>query len=58
MTYSASVFGTLLIQYAMRMRCVILSSMAYVALQHFSTLCQKRHDFREKKRLLIIKLVF
>jgi hypothetical protein len=41
-------FVALVIQHAMRMRRIILSSVALLALQHFSTLSHKRHDFREK----------
>jgi hypothetical protein len=37
------------------MKCAILSSVACPALQYFSTLCHKRHDFR--KILLNIKCV-
>jgi hypothetical protein len=37
------------IQYAMRMRRVILSSVASLALQYFYTLSHKRYDFRKKK---------
>ena len=46
----------LFIQYAMRMRRVILSSVASLALQYFST-SHKRYGFR-KKKLLNIKCVF
>jgi hypothetical protein len=35
-------------QHAMRMRHIILSYMAFLALQYFSTLCHKRLDFRER----------
>jgi hypothetical protein len=38
----------LIIQHAERMRPTVLSSAAYLALQYFSTLSHKRHDFREK----------
>jgi hypothetical protein len=39
------VFLALVIQHIKRMRCVILSSVASPALQYFSTLSHKRHDF-------------
>ena len=31
------------------LRCIVLSSVASLALLHFSTLSHKRHDFRGKK---------
>ena len=37
------------IQHAMRMRRIMLSSMACPALQYFTTLSHKRHGFRNKK---------
>jgi hypothetical protein len=37
---------TLVIQHAKRMRCVILSFLSCLAVPYFSTLCHKRHDFR------------
>jgi hypothetical protein len=46
----------LIIQHEKRMRRIILSSVAFPALQHFSTLSHKRSDFGEK--LLNIKCVF
>jgi hypothetical protein len=46
-TYSECVFVALVIQHAKRMRRVILTSVASPALQHFSTLSHKRHDFRK-----------
>ena len=48
-TYYECVFVALGIQHAMRMRLVILPSVACPALQYFSTLSHKRQRFREKK---------
>jgi len=53
-----SVFVVLIIQYAKRMRRVVLSSEASPALQFISTLSHKRHDFRRGGELLNIKCVF
>jgi hypothetical protein len=55
-TYSECVSVALVIQHAKRMRSIILSSVACLALLYVSTLSHKRHDFR--KKLLNIKCVF
>jgi hypothetical protein len=55
-TYSECVSVALVIQHAKRMRHIILSSVARIALPYFSTLSHKRYDFR--KKLLNIKCVF
>jgi hypothetical protein len=47
-TYSESVYLTSGIQHVMRLRRVILSFVAYFALQDFSTLSHKRCDLRKK----------
>jgi hypothetical protein len=54
--HSQCVSVALFIQYAKRMRIIILSYMAFLALKHFSTLSHKRHNYRGKK-LLNIKCV-
>jgi hypothetical protein len=51
------VFVALGIQHAMRMGRIILSSVACLALQYFSTLSHKSYDLRGKK-LLNVKCVF
>jgi len=53
-TYSKCVSVVLLS--SMQSVCAVLSSVAYPALQYFSTLSHKRHDFRKKE--LNIKCVF
>jgi hypothetical protein len=46
--YSECVFVALVIHHAMRMRHIIFSYVACLAVYIFSTVPHKRHDFREK----------
>ena len=56
-TYSECVSKALLVQHAMRMRRIILSSVDCLALPHFSAFSHKRHD-KLQKNLLNTKSVF
>jgi hypothetical protein len=47
-TYSECVSVVLVIQHAKRMRRIILSFVASLALPNFATLSHKRNDFRQK----------
>jgi hypothetical protein len=47
MPYSECVSVVLVIQHAKRMRPIILLTAACLAIQYFSTLSHKRHEFRE-----------
>jgi hypothetical protein len=55
-TYSQCVHVALVIQHAKRMRPIVVSSVACLALPHFWTLSHKQHVFR--KKLFKIKYVF
>jgi hypothetical protein len=55
-TYSEREIVALGIQQAKHMRCIVLSLMAPLAVQHFSTLTHKQHNFQ--KKLLNTKCVF
>ena len=46
--YSQCVPEVLVIQHAMSIRCIILSSVAYLAVSCFSILPHKWHDFQKK----------
>jgi hypothetical protein len=54
-TYFEFVSVALVTQHAKRMSCIILSPMACLAVQYFSTLSHKIYDFR--KKLLNIECV-
>ena len=55
-TYSECVSVALVIQHAMRMRRIILSSVTGLAVQNFSAISHKRYDLREN--VLKTKRVF
>ena len=57
-TYSEGVFVAVVIQHVMRMRRIILSSVASQAISYLPTLFRKLHDFLKKKRALNIKHAF
>ena len=54
--YSECLSVVLVIQHAKRMLHVILSPVTCPALQYFSTLSHKRHDFRKKKKVIEHKM--
>jgi hypothetical protein len=63
MTYSEGVSLVLCIQHTMRMRCIILLSVAFLAVRYFPTSSHKRHNFhknavKQKMRVLIFSTAF
>jgi hypothetical protein len=56
--YFECVFVALVIQHAMCMHHIILSSVVFPSLSYFFTLSHKWHAFQKKKNLLNIKRVF
>ena len=61
-TYSERVFVVLDIQHALRMHCILLSSVARLSKQYFSICSYKQHNFqkerKKERKLLNIKCVF
>ena len=57
-TLSVCVSVALVIQHEMRMRRIILSSVACLTVQYFSTLTHKRHNFRKKKKVIELIMCF
>ena len=55
-TQPERVMEALGIQHAMRMRRILLSSVAWPAVQYISTLSHKRYDFRKKKKVIEYKM--
>jgi uncharacterized membrane protein YwzB len=55
-TYCECVSVALVIQHAKRMRCIILSSMACLAVTYFSTLFKKTARFSKKQKVIEHKM--